>query len=72
MPLAIFDNDYNRITSEDDQIAIITDYFSKLFSSEDRPSNVTPVMMEPPYTAGEIETAAGKLKKQQSHRAVMK
>ena len=54
-PLAIFDNDYNRITSEDDQI-------SKLFSSKDRPSNVTPVMMEPPYTAEEIETAAGKLK----------
>ena len=40
-PLAIFDNDYNRITSEDDQIAIITDHFSKLFSYKGRPSNVT-------------------------------
>ena len=60
-PLAIFD-DYNRITSEDDQIAITTDDFSKLFSSEDRPSNVTPVTIEPPYTAEEIEKAAGKLK----------
>ena len=61
-PLTIFDNDFKRITSEEDQVVVITDHFSKLFSYGDKPSKPTPSMMDPPYTSEEIEKAAGKLK----------
>ena len=62
-PLVIFDSELNRITSAEDQVTVITDHFTNLFSSEDKPVNVPPVKMEPEYNAEEIETAAKKLKK---------
>ena len=61
-PLNIFDNNHNRVTSQDDQLTIITEYFSKLFASDDQPEKITPVKIEPEYTAEEIESAARKLK----------
>ena len=39
-PLAIFDANYNRVTSTQDQVTIITDYFTKLFTSEDTPIRI--------------------------------
>ena len=53
---------HERVTSEDDQLAIIIEYFTKLFASDDKPEDVTPEKMEPAYTAEEIEKAACKLK----------
>ena len=61
-PLVIFDSEFNRITSAEDQVTIITNHFANLFSSEDKPVNVPPVKMEPEYNAEEFETAAKKLK----------
>ena len=61
-PLSIFDMNHERVTSEDDQLTIITEYFTKLFASDDKPEDVTPEKMEPAYTAEEIEKAACKLK----------
>ena len=61
-PLSIFDNNHERVISEDEQLAIITEYFTKLFASDDKPEDVTPEKMEPAYTAEEIEKAACKLK----------
>ena len=61
-PLVIFDSELNRITSAEDQVTVITDHFTNLFSSKDKPVNVPPVKMEPEHNAGEIETAAKKLK----------
>ena len=61
-PLVIFDSELNRITSAEDQVTVITDHFTNLFSSEDKPVSVPPVKMEPEYNAEEIDTAAKKLK----------
>ena len=61
-PLVIFDSELNRITSAEDQVTVITDHFTNLFSSEDKPVNVPPVKMEPEYNAEEIEIASKKLK----------
>ena len=61
-PLSIFDNNHERVTSEDDQLTIVTEYFTKLFARDDKPEDVTPEKMEPAYTAEEIEKAACKLK----------
>ena len=61
-PLVIFYSELNRITSAEDQVTVITDHFTNLFRSEDKPVNVPPVKMEPEYNAEEIETAAKKLK----------
>ena len=60
--LSIYDDNFNRITSEHDQIDIITKHFQKLFSSNDKTNTVTPELMNPPFTAEEIKTAAKKLK----------
>ena len=61
-PLVIFDSELNRITSAEDQVTVITDHFTNLFSSKDKPVNVPPVKMEPEYNAEEIEIASKKLK----------
>ena len=61
-PLVIFDSEFSRKTSAEDQVTIITNHFTNLFSSEDKPVNVPPVKMEPDYNAAEIESAAKKLK----------
>ena len=61
-PLVIFDSELNHITSAEDQVTVITDHFTNLFSSKDKPVNVPPVKMEPEYNAEEIETAAKKFK----------
>ena len=60
--LAIYDEQFNRITSDDDQIEIITAHFQKLFSSNDKTNPVTPQLMDPPFTIDEIKTATNKLK----------
>ena len=44
-PLSIFDNNHERVTTEDDQLTIITEYFTKLFASDDKPEDVTPEKM---------------------------
>ena len=46
-PLVIFDSELNRITSAENQVTVITDYFINLFSFEDKSVNVRPVKMEP-------------------------
>ena len=61
-PLVIFYSELNRIISAEDQVTVITDHFTNLFRSEDKPVNVPPVKLEPEYNAEEIETAAKKLK----------
>ena len=61
-PLVIFDSELNHITSAENQVTVITDHFTNLFSSKDKPVNVPPVKMEPEYNAEEIETAAKKFK----------
>ena len=61
-PLVIFDSEFTRKTSAEDQVTIITNHFTNLFSSEDKPVNVPPVKMEPDYNADQIESAAKKLK----------
>ena len=61
-PLVIFDSEFSRKTSAEDQVTIITNHFTNLFSSEDKPVNVPPVKIEPDYNADEIESAARKLK----------
>ena len=61
-PIVIFDSEFSRKTSAEDQVTIITNHFTNLFSSEDKPVNVPPVKMEPDYNAAEIESAAKKLK----------
>ena len=50
------------VTSEDEQVKIITKYFQDLFSSTGRPDVVEPAPMDPPFVTEEIETAAKKLK----------
>ena len=66
--LVIFDSEFNRITSAEDQITIITNHFTNHFSFKDKPVNVPPVIIEPEYNAGEIETAAKKLKNNKAVR----
>ena len=61
-PLAIFDSEFNRITSGEDQVTSITNHFTNLFSSEEKPVNVPLVKMKPEYNAEQTETAAKKLK----------
>ena len=60
--LAIFDKQNQFVASETEQLQIITEYFTKLFSSTDVPKPVPPVKMDPPYTAAEIFKASSKLK----------
>ena len=60
--LAIFDEQNQFVASETEQLQIITEYFTKLFSSTDVPKPVPPVKMDPPYTAAEIFKASSKLK----------
>ena len=50
------------MASETEQLQIIIEYFTKLFSSTDVPKPVPPVKMDPPYTANEILKASSKLK----------
>ena len=57
--LAIFDEQNQFVASETEQLQIITEYFTKLFSSTDVPK---PVKIDPPYTAAEIFKASSKLK----------
>ena len=56
--LAIFDEQNQFVASETEQLQIITEYFTKLFSSTDVPKPVPPVKMDPPYTAAEIFKAS--------------
>ena len=61
-PLRIYDNDFNLVSSEKDQITIITKFYKDLFHSEDSPPPVPPVRMDPPFTSEEISKSARKLK----------
>ena len=61
-PLKIYDEDFNLVSSEKDQIELITNFYQKLFHSEDTPTPVKPVKMDPPFTGVEIGKAASKLK----------
>ena len=60
-PLAIYDEQLRLVTSEGEQVELITKYFKELFSSNDTPDAVEPAMMTPPFTPDEIERAAKKL-----------
>ena len=60
--LAIFDEQNQFVASETEQLQIITEYFTKLFSSTDVLKPVPPLKMDPPYTAAEIFKASSKLK----------
>ena len=46
--LAIFDEENQLVASETEQLQIITEYFTKLFSSTDVPKPVPPMKMDPP------------------------
>ena len=60
--LGTFDEQNQFVASETEQLQIIIEYFTKLFSSTDVPKPVPPVKMDPPYTANEILKASSKLK----------
>ena len=53
-PLKIYDDSFNLITSEEDEISKITKFFEDLFSSDETQISVTPEKMEPPFTSEEI------------------
>ena len=61
-PLAIYDEQFRLVTSEDEQVELITKYFKELFPSNDTPDAVEPAMMNPPFTPDKIKRAAKKLK----------
>ena len=61
--LKIYDDSFNLITSEEDQISKITEVFDDLFSSDETQISVTPEKMESPFTPEEIQKALQKLKK---------
>ena len=61
--LAIYDEKFRLVMSENEQIDIITKYFQELFfSEEDTLIPVATVMTTPPFTSREIQRAARKLK----------
>ena len=61
-PFKIYDDSFNFITSEEDQISKITEVFDDPFSSDETLISVTPEKMEPPFTPEEIQKASQKLK----------
>ena len=60
--LEIYDDNFNLITWEEDQIFKITEFFDDLFSSDETQISVTPEKMEPPFTLEEIQKASKSLK----------
>ena len=61
-PRKIYDDSFNLITSEEDQISKIKEFFDDLFSSDETQISVTPEKMESPFTPEEIQKALQKLK----------
>ena len=56
-PLKIYDDSFNLITSEEDQMLKITEFFDDLFSSDEKQISATPEKIELPFTPEEIEKA---------------
>ena len=52
-PLKIYDDNFNLITSEKDQVNIISKFFQKLFSSKVTLMLIPPEKMDPPSTPDE-------------------
>ena len=60
--LEIYDDIFNLITWEEDQIFKITEFFDDLFLSDETQISVTPEKMEPSFTLEEIQKASKSLK----------
>ena len=53
---------FQLVTSDDEQIDIITKYFQNLFSSNEEIKSLSPEKMNPPFSSNEIKEAPKKLK----------
>ena len=61
-PLKIYDDSFNLMTSEEDQISKITKFFDNLFSSDETQILVAREKTESPFTLEKIQKASQELK----------
>ena len=68
-PPKIYDDGFNLITSVEDQISKITEFFDDLFSFDETQISVTPEKMEPSFTPEETQKRSKKLKNNKTTRS---
>ena len=67
-PPKIYNDHFNLITSVEDQISKITEFFDDLFSFDETQISVTPEKMEPSFTPEETQNGSKRLKNNKTTR----